>query len=1432
MRLRGREAGVPLILGLGSYALAFAQRPGLATADTKINLHVDPSRFLADVASMWTSTGQLGEVQAGQQAGYLFPMGPFFALGHALGLPDWVVQRLWLGSLLALAAWGAVRLLDALLGRPRGIAHLVAGAVMVLNPFVVTYANRTTVTLLAYAALPWLLLVVHRGLRDPRAWRWPAAFALLVAASGGGVNGAVTAWMLLGPMLLLLYELFMTPVGRRAAGSFAWRTFTLTVLASIWWIVPAYVQSSYGIDFLHFTEQPGTIWGTTSATETLRLMSFWLSYVGLGFGGTAIPYFDDSHTLLFSAPVVVATLLLPAAALTGFVWTRRWRYGPFFLGLAVAAVLVMMAGFPDGTPLRHGLTFTYNHFAAVQFLRASYKAAPLLAVALACLAGAAAGEAWRRMRTSEALARLGTALTGLARAGAVAAVLAVLALAAWPLVTGRAQDAQVSYKRIPAAWTQAATDLDRQLPANSRAMVLPGDLFSFYTWGGTVDPILPALSTRPVAERSEVPYADLRATDLLWTIDGLVHQQRLLPGQLAPLLGLIGARAVITATDDDLARSDAPPPADVAAELSAQPGFAHAARSYGPWRSFTPTGLGPPVRLPQVRRYDLPAGRGLTRIEPRADPVVIDGSADALAGLAAFGSLPTHRALLYAGDLGAGKVRTALAGGGTLVVSDSNRRQAFVVGSLDQNAGPTLPADQDVSADGLILDPFKRGPDYETVAAFHGIRSVQAPESPERVQFPERGPFAAIDGSPTTAWVADPTLDSSQRWLQVDFTRPRDVPYVELEPFDDAGGSVRQVQIAGRTFDVHPGLNRLALGLHSVGSLRVTLTAVSPPQPGAAAGAGGIRELQIPGIRAAEYLRLPVDAARGLSGANVSMVALKYLFQRTTGDDPDQRDPASSGPSSALDVDRHGDAEAVMRRVFELPAARRFTASAWVTVSAGAVDDALDRLAGYRGPARATSSSRFDGEPRWRASSALDGDPATAWIGDYALSRPAWLQWDAPRAMHISRLILRPPALPVGRPTAVSISWPGGSTGPLPVARGGTVKLPRPVSARRLRITVLRAAAPAGADATDRRAVGIAEITGISGLPRISAPRAGAFSAPCGTAALTVGGRRLALRIGGSRAAFENGSPLPARSCATVALEAGTQQLVVAPGPLAVDELQLSSPAPPPSGAVAGGGRLLAAGTSGRGSYDHVRVDVNGPSWLVLGESYNRGWQAFCNGRQLGAPVPIDGYANGWPVSSGCRQVRFAFAPNRLAEIGYLISAVAGLGCLILLLVPVLTRRSGERAPAPAGAARAPAPPAIESPPPQPLAPLRALLVAVAPALAFGFVFGVPAGVVSYPVIALVLWRAIGATALTLGAGILLGVVVPVLYLLHPGEESGGNHFGYADAHMAANWAGVAALGLLIAALWRTLRGPRRARGPITPRSRPPREADTAALRR
>ena len=207
MRWPRRDTLIPLALGALAFVVAFVQRPGLEVAETKVDLHVAPGSFLRDVLSAWTPSGSLGHVFAGQYGGYLWPMGPFFALGHALGLPDWVVGRLWIGAALALSAWGMVRLLDALAGRPRGAGHLAGGLLYMLNPYVVTYVGRTSITLLATAALPWLLLCVHRGLRDPRGWWWPAAFALVLTSTGGGVNVAVTAWLLLAPALLVVYEL-------------------------------------------------------------------------------------------------------------------------------------------------------------------------------------------------------------------------------------------------------------------------------------------------------------------------------------------------------------------------------------------------------------------------------------------------------------------------------------------------------------------------------------------------------------------------------------------------------------------------------------------------------------------------------------------------------------------------------------------------------------------------------------------------------------------------------------------------------------------------------------------------------------------------------------------------------------------------------------------------------------------------------------------------------------------------------------------------------------------------------------------------------------------------------------------------------------------------------------------------------------------------
>ena len=144
------------------------------------------------------------------------------------------------------------------------------------------------------------------------------------------------------------------------------------------------------------------------------------------------------------------------------------------------------------------------------------------------------------------------------------------------------------------------------------------------------------------------------------------------------------------------------------------------------------------------------------------------------------------------------------------MVSDSNRRRVFVAARLRGNAGWTVPADEPFSQDAAVLNPFAaRGPDAQTVQVLGGVKSVRADFSPGFAQYPERRPFAAIDGDPTTAWIADRSLALPRHHVDVTFTAPRAVDHVDLLPYGDSRGVVNRVAVNGREFAVHPGWNRL-----------------------------------------------------------------------------------------------------------------------------------------------------------------------------------------------------------------------------------------------------------------------------------------------------------------------------------------------------------------------------------------------------------------------------------------------------------------------------------------------------------------------------------------------------------------------------------------------------------------------------------------------
>ncbi len=95
-----------------------------------------------------------------------------------IGVPVWVAQRLWMGSLLLAAGLGVLFLLSVMEWEGRG--KLVAAIAYQCSPYLLPYIGNRSVVLLTWAALPWLIAWTKRSLERPGWWA-PAWFAIVFA---------------------------------------------------------------------------------------------------------------------------------------------------------------------------------------------------------------------------------------------------------------------------------------------------------------------------------------------------------------------------------------------------------------------------------------------------------------------------------------------------------------------------------------------------------------------------------------------------------------------------------------------------------------------------------------------------------------------------------------------------------------------------------------------------------------------------------------------------------------------------------------------------------------------------------------------------------------------------------------------------------------------------------------------------------------------------------------------------------------------------------------------------------------------------------------------------------------------------------------------------------------------------------------------------
>jgi hypothetical protein len=528
-----------------------------------------------------------------------------------------------------------------------------------------------------------------------------------------------------------------------------------------------------------------------------------------------------------------------------------------------------------------------------------------------------------------------------------------------------------------------------------------------------------------------------------------------------------------------------------------------------------------------------------------------------------------------------------------------------------------------------------------------------------------------------------------------------------------------------------------------------------------------------------------------LRGADLDRSSLSYVLQRTTGATPFRREAAAAARQTRFVRDR-GDAELQLARRIAPPAERAFVADGWATVAPAAPDPALDALAGTRG-GRFSSSGRFESAPGRRASRAFDGDAGTAWIAPWRRERQAWVSWTTPRSRTLRTLLLRPvPEL--RRPTRVAVSARGRRVDAA-VDETGRADLVRPLRGRAFRLEI--EAASVESETRARRAVGIAEVVG-AGVRATGSRRR--IASACGALRVTAGGRVLRLRPIGTMSAFDAGRPLRALPCGEpTTLPADDIELTTASALLQPYWLRLHSPAPESPPAAPGGGRVTNPGQLGRSTIDGVRLALDGPSRLILAQSYDRGWRAWCDDRPLGPPRPDAAFGNGWTVDASCTEARFAFAPDRPVRLTMLAS---GLACLLILAALLLRGPPARRSdPGPRGFLPADRLPRASWG--------RVAAIGLAAGAAGAALIALRAGPPVALAAALVARYGIGARPLALTAAGLLAIAVPAAYLLFLPTDRGGFAPRYASDLIGAHWLATAALVVLALALWRMLAGPR-----------------------
>ncbi|WP_104183937.1 alpha-(1-_3)-arabinofuranosyltransferase [Mycobacterium avium] len=1308
------------LVGAIALALTFAQSPGRISPDTKLDLTANPLRFLARATNLWNSELPFGQAQ-NQAYGYLFPHGTFFLIGHALGVPGWITQRLWWALLLTVGFWGLLRVAEALgIGSPG--SRVIAAAAFALSPRVLTTLGSISSETLPMMLAPWVLLPTILALRatGPRSVRALAAQAGVAVALMGAVNAIATV---AGCLPAVIWWACHRP--NRLWWRYTGWWLVALVLATLWWVVGLVMLRAISPPFLDFIESSGVTTQWSSLVEMLRGTDSWTPYVA--------PTATAGDPLVTGSAAVLGTCLVAAAGLAGLAGPTMPARGRLVTMLLVGVVL-MAAGYSGGlgSPAAHAVQAFLDAGGAP--LRNVHKLGSVIRIPIVLgvaqllgripLPGSAPKSLWlSAFAHPERDKRVATAVV-------VLTALMVSTSLAW---TGRLTPPG-TFTAIPPYWQQTAdwlTQHNTGSPTPGRVLVAPGAPFATQVWGTSHDEPLQVLGASPWGVRDSIPLTPPQTIRALDSVQRLFAAGRPSVG-LADTLARQGISYVVVRNDLDPDTSRSARPILVHRAVDGSPGLHKVAQFGAPVGPGTVAGFvadsGLRPRYPAVEVYRVDAGgdAGTPYFVDTDRMARIDGGPEVLLRLderrRLLGQPPLGPALLTADARAAGLPLPAGAG---VTVTDTPVARETDYGRVDQHSSA-------IRAPGDARHTYNRVPDYPVpgadpvLGAWTGGRITVSSSASDSTAMPDvapaTSPAAAIDGDPATAWVSNSLQSAVGQWMQIDFDHPVTNAALTLTPSATAvGAQVRRILIETATgsttlrFDQPGKPLAAALPYGETPWLRITAAGTDDGSPGVQFG---ITDLTVTQYDASGFAH-PVDlrhTVRVPGPPPGSPITRWELGPELPGRPGCARAPDSvrCAPSMELAPEE----PVTFSRTLTVPAPTSVTPTVWVRPRQG--PKLADLITEPNTTVAHGDSDTVD--VLGSAYGATDDDPATAWTAPQRVVQhktPPTLTLTLPRPTQVAgvRLVPSRAALPA-HPTMVAVNL-GDGPQVTAVKPGQAQTIPlKPQVTDTVTISLLD-----WEDVIDRNALGfdqlkppgLAEVAalGADGNPIAPADagrnRAREVSVGCERGpVIAVAGRFVHTAIHTTVGALLDDQPVAAVPCERdpIALPAGQQELLISPGAqFVVDGAELSTPA-----AAEAAQPVRVA--SWRGWGPDRREIAAGPSntsrILVIPESINPGWVARTGTGARLTPIAVNGWQQGWLVPAGDPGViTLSFASNSLYRAGLAVG---------LALLPVLallacwrTRKRGTQDP--------------------PARPWRPGVWAAVPALAAGAVIAGAAGV-------------------------------------------------------------------------------------------------------